>query len=184
ASWATKLSSSGCCTTQESTASCSWAGTTQPSPASSLKAASRSPRFKGRSRHSLPLDGGSGGMLATAARLLLRDPRGQLGVDDRLEGLEGHGADQLPAVDEEGRRAVGAHRVAGDHVALDRRLRAARFHRRLPLRHVQPDLARYLLVVGWRELVLLLEEPVVHRPELVVPLLVGGHRGLRRRHGV
>src|SRR5438067_2372820 len=58
ASCATKLSSSGCCTTQERTASWSCAGTTHPSAASSLKAASRSPRFSGRRRHSLLVEGG------------------------------------------------------------------------------------------------------------------------------
>ena len=36
-----------------------------------------------------------------AGRLLLRDLRGQLGVDDRFEGVEGHGPDQPLPVDEE-----------------------------------------------------------------------------------
>ena len=99
-------------------------------------------------------------------------------VDQRLEGLERHGAGDEPAVDEERRRAVGAHLGSVAGLGRDGGGDLRRLLVLAPASDVEPDLLRPLLVLGVRQLGLVLEEQLMHLPELA--LLVRRHRRLGR----
>src|SRR5512138_3549477 len=109
-------------------------------------------------------------------------PDAELLVDDRLEVLEGLGAADQPAVDEEGRRAADPRLLARLPVGVDDLRLLARLEAAVEARPVQPDLARVALEVGRGELPLGGEELAVHLP--VLPLVVGAVGRLGRLAGL
>ena len=105
-------------------------------------------------------------------------------VDHRLERLERHGAGDELAVDEERGRSLGADLLRVGVVLRDQRSDFGRLLVFLPLGEIEPDLLCPLLVLRFRQLGLVREHQRVHLPELLVPLLRGRHRCLRRWHRV
>ena len=123
------------------------------------------------------VDAAAGGALGDLGLGLL-----DLLVDDRLEGIEGAGAGDLAAVDEEVGGAARAELGADLHVLVDLGLEAAAVEVGLELLDVQPEVLGVGLEVLTGQGALVLEELVVHLPELA--LGAGGQGGLGGGHGV
>src|SRR5439155_755499 len=111
--------------------------------------------------------------------LLRRRPAGVL--DHRLEGLERAIHDAF-AVHEERGGTVDVGGPSGAHVSADGLLDVEGLKVLLPQLDVQADAPGILLQLVVRELAVVLEEDVVHLPEL--PLMAGGDRRLGGRDGV
>src|SRR2546426_5832711 len=99
------------------------------------------------------------------------------GVDHVLEAVEGAGHGSL-AVHEEGGRAGHVGGLPVGHVLLDLLLDLGRVVVLLPARDVEPDLPRVLLQLVEAELTVVLEQGVVHLPELALPTGCRGGLGL------
>ena len=100
----------------------------------------------------------------------------ELLVDHRLEGVKRASAAHLDAIDAEVGRAARADLLGQRHVGLDLRLELVGVQGRLELVHVEPEALRVSLEVGAAQRLHVLEELVVHLPELA--LLTRCERGL------
>src|SRR5207245_9976531 len=104
-------------------------------------------------------------------------------VDHLLEALDGAVGDTLPG-DEEGRCALDVRGPTVRHVLLDLLLDLGSVEVFLPAGAVEPDLPGVLLQLIVTELPVVLEDDVVHLPELsLLPRRSGGF-GSRHRVGV
>src|SRR4051794_22643591 len=126
--------------------------------------------------------GGAGRSTAPPPVRRYRPLLAQLLVDDLLEGLVRVGAADLASVDEAGGGAVDVEGGRLLHVGLDLRLELVGVEGSLELGHVEAELLGVLLQAGPVEGGLVLEQLVVHLPELA--LLGGGHGGHGGRLGV
>ena len=103
----------------------------------------------------------------------------ELLVDDGLEGVERTRTAQLDTVDAEVGRAARADLLGERHVGVDLGLELVGVQGLLELGHVEAETLSVAVEVRARERLLVLEELVVHLPELA--LLAGGEGGLRRK---